>query len=267
MKANILNLNGEKIKIIDLPTQFDEPYHPNLIKRSVLTILSNLRQQYGAKPEAGKRASAKLSKRRRNYRGSYGLGISRVPRKILWRRGRRFGWVGAFAPGTVSGRKAHPPKAEKNYSKKINIKERRKSIRSALSATTNKEIVKQRGHIFNLDLPIIIESKFESLTKTKEVEKILKNLLKEEMQRSSIKKIRAGKGKMRGRKYKKRKGPLIIVSKKCPLLNSTKNIPGIDICTVNLINTNLLAPGAEPGRLTIFTEDSIERLRKENLFK
>ena len=242
MKANILNLNGEKIKIIDLPTQFDEPYHPNLIKRSVLTILSNLRQQYGAKPEAGKRASAKLSKRRRNYRGSYGLGISRVPRKILWRRGRRFGWVGAFAPGTVSGRKAHPPKAEKNYSKKINIKERRKSIRSALSATTNKEIVKQRGHIF-------------------------KNLLKEEMQRSSIKKIRAGKGKMRGRKYKKRKGPLIIVSKKCPLLNSTKNIPGIDICTVNLINTNLLAPGAEPGRLTIFTEDSIERLRKENLFK
>jgi len=267
MKADILNLKGEKIKTIDLPIQFEEPFHPNIIKRAVLTILSNLRQRYGANPRAGKRASAKLSRRRRKYRGAYGHGISRVPRKILWRRGTRFGWVGAFAPGTVGGRRSHPPNLEKNWDKKINIKEKRKAIRSAISATTNKELVKQRGHIFKLQLPIIFESKFETLEKTKEVNKVLENLLKEELERAKIKKIRAGKGTMRGRKYRKKKGPLLVVSKNCPLSKSARNIPGVDICVINFLNTNLLAPGTEPGRLTIFTEDAIEKLRKENLFK
>jgi len=266
MKANILNLKGEKIKTIDLPIQFEEPLHPNIIKRAVQVILTNLRQKYGAKPEAGKRASAELSRRRRKYRGSYGFGISRVPRKILWRRGRRFGWAGAFAPGTVSGRRAHPPKASKEWSKKINVKERRKAIRSALSATSNKELVIKRGHKVSIELPIIFESKFETISKTKEIQSILNKLLNEELKRSSIKKIRAGKGTRRGRKYRKKKGPLIVVSKKCPLINSAKNIPGIDICTINLLNANLLAPGTEPGRLTIFTEDSIEKLKKEELF-
>ncbi|MAG20418.1 50S ribosomal protein L4 [archaeon] len=261
MKANILNLKGEKIKTIDLPIQFEEPFHPNIIKRAVQVILTNLRQKYGAKPEAGKRASAELSRRRRKYRGSYGFGISRVPRKILWRRGRRFGWAAAFAPGTVSGRRAHPPKASKEWNKKINTKERRKAIRSALSATNNKELVTKRGHVVNIELPIIFESKLETISKTKEIQSILSKLLNEELKRSSIKKIRAGKGTRRGRKYKKKKGPLIVVSKNCPLVNSAKNIPGIDVCTINLLNANLLAPGTEPGRLTIFTEDSIEKLR------
>ena len=84
-----------------------------LIKRAVLTLQNNKRQRYGANPEAGKKVSAALSKRRRKYRGSYGHGISRVPRKILSRRGTSMNWQGAFAPGTVGGRRAHPPKAEK----------------------------------------------------------------------------------------------------------------------------------------------------------
>ena len=36
-------------------------------------------------------------------------------------------WVGAFAPGTVGGRKAHAPNAEKIFDKKINKKENRKA--------------------------------------------------------------------------------------------------------------------------------------------
>ena len=118
MKLAVYNLNNEKVKEINLPRQFNEQPRPDLVRRAVLAVQSHKRQPYGAKPEAGKRASAVLSRRRRDYRGSYGLGISRVPRKILSRGGTRMNWVGAFAPGTVGGRRAHPPKAGKDKQKR-----------------------------------------------------------------------------------------------------------------------------------------------------
>lgn len=269
MKANIFNLEGKKVKEIELPVQFSEEYRPDLIKRAVLAIQANKRQSYGAFPKAGQRASAVLSRRRRDFRSAYGYGISRVPRKILWRRGTQFGWVGAFAPGTVKGRKAHPPKATKILAQKINIKERRKAIRSALAATTLKDVVSSRGHSISKlsTLPLVVEKKFESLTKTKDVKSALEKIgLKEELQRINTRKIRAGKGKSRGRKHKTKKGPLIVVSENCSLEKSAKNILGIDICKVNLLNTELLAPGTVPGRLTIFTENAIDKLKNEKLF-
>src|SRR3989338_318436 len=122
MKLAILDLSKNKIGEIKMPPQFEEEIRPDLIQRDVLAIQSHKRQGYAADPLAGKRAAAKLSRRRRKYRGSYGLGISRVPRKILSRRGTRMNWVGAFAPGTVGGRRAHPPKAEKIWWQKINRK-------------------------------------------------------------------------------------------------------------------------------------------------
>ena len=133
-----------------------------MIKRAVHALQSHKRQPYGASPTAGKRASAKLSRRRRNYKTSYGIGISRVPRKILSRHGTRMHWVGAFAPGMVGGRRAHPPKAEKCFSLKINQKERIKAIRSAISATIIRDIVSNRGHILPSIYPIVIETEFES---------------------------------------------------------------------------------------------------------
>lgn len=266
MKADVLNINGKTVKTISLPEQFNEEIRPDVIKRAVLAVQANKRQAYGANPRAGKRASAKLSRRRRKYRGAYGHGISRVPRKILTRRGRNFYWVGAVAPGMVGGRRAHPPKAEKIWEQKINKKERRLAIRSALSATCIKELVQKRGHMVE-HVPLIIESAFENLKKTKEVVKTLVSLgLEKELRRASVKKIRAGKGKDRGRKYRKRKGPLIVVSGKCDLQNSAKNIPGIDLSTVDSLNAELLAPGTKPGRLTIFTDKAIALLEKEKLF-
>ncbi|MBL7100867.1 MAG: 50S ribosomal protein L4 [Nanoarchaeota archaeon] len=266
MKADVLNVKGEKVKTIDLPGQFDEEIRPDIIKRAVLVMQANKRQPYGANPRAGKRASANLSRRRRKYRGSYGHGISRVPRKIMTRRGTSLFWVGAVAPGMVGGRRAHPPKAEKIWLQKINIKERRLAIRSALAATCIKELVEKRGHLFK-NVPIVVESGFENLKKTKEVITALTSLdLKKELERASVKKIRSGKGKSRGRKYKARKGPLIVVSQKCELQKSAKNIPGINISIIGSINAELLAPGSEPGRLTIFTDKAIEKLAKEKLF-
>jgi len=71
---------------------------------------------------------------------------------------------------------------------------------------------------------------------------------------------------MRGRKYKTRKGPLLVVSKECKLLKSAKNIPGLDVVEVSKLNAELLAPGTTMGRLTLFTEAAIEKLEKEKLF-
>ncbi len=267
MNAKILNLNGEVTKDIVLPKQFSEPIRNDIIKKVVLAIESNSRQPYGAKKQAGMRQSAELSRRRRKYRGAYGIGISRVPRKIFSRRGTRMNWAGAVAPGTVGGRKAHPPKNEKNWTKKINIKENKKAIRSALAACVNKDIVKQRGHLAPDNYPLIIEKNFQEIDKTKKVKDILKKIkLEPELKRCVIKTVRAGKGKARGRKYKKKTGPLIIVSEKCKLVDSARNIPGIDIIDIKNINAKLLAPGTAPGRLTIFTESAIEKLEKEKLF-
>ncbi|MCX6711818.1 MAG: 50S ribosomal protein L4 [Candidatus Woesearchaeota archaeon] len=266
MKANLYDLTGNKIKSINLPSQFDEEFRPDLIKRAVLAIQSHKRQPYGALPKAGQRASALVSRRRRDYRTAYGHGISRTPRKVVWHRGRQFGWVGAFAPNTVGGRRAHPPKAQKDFSHKINDKERRKAIRSALAATCIKEIVEKRGHTFK-EVPIIIDSKIENISKTKDFENVLIKLgLEKELQRIQIRKIRPGKGKARNRKYKTKKGPLIIVSEFCKLSKSAQNIPGIDIIPINRLNAELLAPGAMPGRLAIYTDKAIEKLEKENLF-
>jgi len=266
-EAKVLDLENKEKGKIKLPSQFEEEIRPDLIKRAVLAIQSHKRQVHGASPEAGKRASAKISKRRHNYRGMYGFGISRTPRKILSRRGTRMNWQGAIVPGTVGGRRAHPPNAEKSWWQKINKKERKTAIRSAISATIKKELVEKRGHKITNNYPLIIDSSIENIDKTKSVKDTLKKLgLQDELKRCEIKKVRAGKGKSRNRKYKKRKGPLIIISKECKLSKSAGNIPGIDVCEIKNINTELLAPGTVPGRLTLWSKSAVELLEKEKLF-
>lgn len=266
MKTAILNLEGKEVKQIELPKQFNEPVREDLIKRAVQVIQSHKKQSYGAKEGAGMRYSSDISKRRRKYRGCYGHGGSRTPRKVLSRNGEQFNWEGATAPNTKGGRRAHPPKSEKKIELKINEKERKKAIRSAIAATAILDIVKKRGHQIE-KLNMIIENGLEDINKTKDAKKLLESLqLTKELERVKEKKVRAGKGKLRGRKYTKKKGPLLVVSKKCNLIKSAKNIAGIEIATVESLNAELLAPGTKPGRLTIWSEAAIQRLDKEKLF-
>ena len=268
MKLSVYDISNKKVGEMNLPAQFSEGIRQDIISRAVLAIRSNKRHPHGANPEAGKRASAEISKRRREYRGSYGHGISRSPRKILSRRGTRMFWVGAFAPNTVGGRRAHPLKAEKNWYRKINRKERRKAIRSAISATVISGLVKKRGHIVPDNYPFALDGKFEELSKTKDVVDALKAIgLNKELERVENKSIRSGKGKLRGRKYKVKKGPLIVVvSKDAKIMKAAANVPGVDVIDVKNLNVEILAPGEVPGRLTIWTSGAIEMLEKEKLF-
>ncbi len=264
-KLPVLDLEGKKVSEMDLPKVFTEIIRPDLIKKAVLAVQSHNRQPYGAFKDAGKRPSAKLYKRRRVFRTSYGYGISRVPRKILSRKGSQFYWQGAFIPGTIGGRRAHPPKSEKIWDLKINDKERKKAIRSALSACLNKELVLKHEKAPE-NYPFILVDEIESLNKTKDVLSTLEKLgLHEELERIKERKIRAGKGKTRGRKYVKKLGPLLVTSKRAAILKAAKNL-GLDAVTVDSLNANLLAPGAEPGRLILMTKSAVERIAKENLF-
>ena len=133
--GEIFDTTGKKKSEMVLPSQFNEEIREDLIKKVAVALLANKRQQYGAKLRAGLDYSARVSKKRRDFRGSYGHGISRVPRKVIVRRGTRFIWIGAIVSGTRGGRRAHPPKAEKIWNQKINKKERLKAIRSSIAAT------------------------------------------------------------------------------------------------------------------------------------
>ncbi|HZX12329.1 MAG TPA: 50S ribosomal protein L4 [Candidatus Nanoarchaeia archaeon] len=254
MNTDLYDLQGKKIKTIALPQQFTTEYEPDLIKRSIVAF-HHSRKPYGTMYQAGLvGVSAKISRRRRNYKCSYGHGISRAPRKTLWRRGTQFGWTGSEAPGTVKGRMAHPPKPEKIYTLKINKKERKKALRSALSGI---------AHHHKL---FIVEARLEALKKTKEARTLLQNLgFTKELERLSQHIIKAGKGKTRGRRHSHKKGPLFVVAGPCPFQTAAYNLPGIDVLSVKYLNIAALTRANEL-RTSIWTENALKKLDEEHLF-
>jgi large subunit ribosomal protein L4e len=181
-------------------------------------------------------------------------------------RGSSMHWVGAKAPHARGGMRAHPPKAAKQWEQKINDKERKKAIRSALGATINKDIVKERGHKAPEKYPFVMEDSFEKIAKAKDVMKKFEELgLQEELARCKPK-PRSGRARTRGRTTKVAKGPLLVVSQDCPLSKAARTIPGVDVRTVTRLNTEILAPGTHPGRLTIYTKPALAVMEKKGLF-
>ena len=83
MKIPVYDAKKNEVAKKDLPRQFSEPIRSDLIYKAVLTVQANKRQPYGSFVDAGMNVSAKLSRRRRDYKGSYGHGIARSPRKIM----------------------------------------------------------------------------------------------------------------------------------------------------------------------------------------
>jgi large subunit ribosomal protein L4e len=254
------SLKGKAGKKIDLPIQFQTAYRPDVIKRAVLALRSRRYQPHGVDVLAGKRNTAES--------WGVGHGRSRIPR--VKGSGTGAANKGAFAPGTVGGRTAHPPEARKVLLERINAKERRLAIRSAIAATANADVVKRRGHEVESvpEFPLIVSDDLQSLTTTKEVQAAAEALgLTGDLERASQgRSVRAGKGKMRGRKMKTPKSVLIIVGEDLGIARAARNLPGVDIVEVNGLNAEMLAPGTHPGRLVLWTESAIERLEKEELF-
>ena len=254
-RVEVLDLSGNSIRETRLPGVFSEEYRPDLIRRAVLAMQSHRLQPKGTSPLAGRKTSAES--------WGAGRGVARVPRIKNGRRAAR-------APQAVGGRRAHPPKTEKVLKRKINDKERRKAIRSAIAATINPELVRSRGHKFSegVVLPIVVENSFVTLEKTADVEEFFQTIgIGADLLRARERKIRAGRGKMRGRRYKTKKSVLIVISGdeaedpgNIKITSSARNLPGVDVSYVGALNAELLAPGTHPGRLTVWTESSFMKL-------
>ncbi|MEM3342147.1 MAG: 50S ribosomal protein L4 [Thermoplasmata archaeon] len=248
-KVNVYGIDGKVIKQVELPHIFFTEFRPDIIRKAVVALQTHARQPYAPAPTAGMRHAV--------FWWGKGRGVSRVPRLTGGRRG-------AQSPGCVGGRRAHPPKVEKVWFKAINEKEKRLAICSALAATSQKPIVKARGHKFeeDLTLPIVMEDKLQSLKKTREVMDALNNLgvLSDLIRAEDGIAVRAGRGKMRGRRYKTPISVLLVVAKDDGLKEAARNLPGVSITTVPNLNAEILAPGGMPGRLTIFSESALSML-------
>ena len=253
-KIKVYSLEGKVTGEMELPEIFGEDFRPDLIKRAVLSAQSARIQPWGTDPMAGKRTTAKSF--------GAGRGAAMVPRV----KGSRHpaGSKGAFVPQTTGGRKAHPPRTARIIHEKINKKERKLAIRSAIAATTNQELVEARGHqIDNVpQIPFVVDDELCGVKKTSETREIFKNLgiMDDVVRAKNGRKIRAGRGKTRGRKYKTPKGPLLVVGEDKGISLGARNHPGVDVVVVDNLNAELLAPGTHPGRLTVYTKSAIEKL-------
>merc|ERR1712039_112272 len=135
---------------------------------------------------------------------------------------------------------------------------------TALAASCLPPLVMARGHRIDevAELPMVVSDGIESETRTRPTFKILEKLgLKEELKKvADSKRVRAGKGKARNRRYKKRLGPLIIYNEDNGIVRAARNIPGVETACVTRLNILKLAPGGNFGRLVLWTEGAFKKL-------
>ncbi len=262
-KIPVLSIDGEKIKEIDFPSIFSEKIREDIVAKILET--KKTKQPYSPSIVAGKQhaASGKMVHRRHVWRSGYGRGMSRIPRKILLRRGTQFNLIAAEVSSTRGGRRAHPPKVISMINtKKINKKEMKIAMLSALSATADKKRILSKYSSLsenNLkNIPIIVEPKIISL-KTKEFISSLKKILGNSLAKISFtdKKIRSGKGKFRGRKYKKNAGAIIITGE-----NEKMKANIIESKNTRTLGVQDIAKGGL-GRIVIYTESAIKELQEK----
>ena len=135
---------------------------------------------------------------------------------------------------------------------------------SALAASALPALVMARGHRIDEvpELPLVVDSSVDSLAKTKDAVKLLAALgaQADTDKCADSKKLRAGKGKMRNRRYVGRKGPLLVHAGAEQLPRAMRNLPGVDLCHVDRLNLLLLAPGGHCGRFVVWTSDAFAKL-------
>ncbi len=251
--VNLFSIEGKVVRTLHLPKAFKYPIRRDLIVRFTNAYRSNGRTPYGSYPYAGMR--------RVGHNMGPNHGISRYPRVAGTSRGVLLG-------NARGGKSPFHPVAEKDWHMKVNRKERAQAKLSALSSTAEPELVKKRGHIFETEsLPVVLEDEFENISRTKDAIAVLKNIgvFSDILRSKQGTKIRAGRGKSRGRKYVTPKSILFVLEEKGPVSKALKNLPGVDVVKPEELNAYLLAPGGNPGRLVVMTEGALNQVRKWKL--
>lgn len=262
----VFSREGTKVKDIQLPTIFSTPYDASLIKRAVLAVQSTRIQPFGNKRGSGRSNTAEYIgvRGKPTEHRTINVAKARLPR-LRNRRAILYGNV-ASVPQAVGGPRAHPPKVETVTEERINVKERKKAIASAIAASVNATLVKARGHTFDEKIfPLIVDSSFENATKTSEIVNALNALhvhVNVEKSKNS-KRTRTGKNKNRGKRFRTKKSLLIVTDGTKPVYRAGRNLPGVDIVQVQSLNAEHLAPGSHAGRLTIWTESAVNVLSEK----
>jgi large subunit ribosomal protein L4e len=251
--VSLYDVEGKSIGKVELPKFFETPVRSDLIGRAVVAVRSHMFQPQGRDPMAGKRNTAQSM--------GVGLAMARVPRI----KGDRYPKANqaAFAPSTVKGRLNFPPVSSKGIRKKINGKEFKLAMLSALAATTSNALIKARGHTVSeeQEFPLVVSDDLEHLAKTSEAENLLKKIgIWDDVERASKRKMRSGRGSMRGRPYKHPVSALVIVEKRQGAERAFRNLPGVKVVDAASLNVDDLAPGTHPGRLTVWSQSALKAI-------
>jgi len=125
-----------------------------------------------------------------------------------------------------------------------------------------------RGHRIEKlnEVPVVIEDKvMDGITSTKSAIELLKTIgaFDDVVKVKDSITIRAGKGKARNRRWRKRRGPLIIFDDThSEMTKYFRNLPGVEYCAVSRLNILQLAPGGHLGRFIIWTKGAFAQLKK-----
>lgn len=255
MEANVLSLEGTVKGKVELPPAFGEEVRQDLILRAVLAESTRFRQPQAHYPLAGMQTTAQYYGRMHSYRTGRHMGQAIRPRQKL-----AHGIQGKVRviPSAVKGKRAHPHLAAKTIIEEMNKKEYQKAIASAVSATASA----------HTKMPIVVANEIESISKTKDMVRlftVLKLIGSANGRKAHIK-----KGLRRSTKQKHyKKSVLLVIGKETTAIKAARNIAGADACAISNITANLLAPGGNPGRITVWSEHAIKNLEasisKQNL--
>ena len=248
--------SDQAAKQVKLPAVFKSPIRPDIVHVVHTGLAKNKRQPYAVSERAGHQHSAE----------SWGTGraVSRIPR--VSGGGTNRAGQGAFGNMCRKGRMFAPTKVYRRWHVNISRNQRRFAVASALAASALPSLVLARGHRIAqvAEIPLVVSSSIESLTKTKDAVALLKNLKADDDVEhvKSSRKLRAGVGKLRNRRFTQRRGPLVIFNEDNGIVRAFRNIPGVELANVNYLNLLQLAPGGHLGRFVIWTESAFGKLDK-----
>ncbi|ODV63619.1 60S ribosomal protein uL4 ASCRUDRAFT_73427 [Ascoidea rubescens DSM 1968] len=239
---------------LPLPTVFSAPIRPDIVHSVFTRINKNKRQAYAVSEKAGHQTSAE----------SWGTGraVARIPR--VGGSGTHRSGQAAFGNMCRGGRMFAPTKTWRKWNVKVNHNEKRYATASAIAASAVAPLVLARGHRVETipEVPLVVSNELESVKKTKEAVAVLKAIgaHRDVIKVIKSKKIRAGKGKMRGRRTTQRRGPLVVYGEDNGIVKAFRNIPGVETASVTSLGLLQLAPGAHLGRFVIWTQAAFASL-------
>lgn len=157
-----------------------------------------------------------------------------------------------------------PTKIWRKWHVKVNLNQKRYATASAVAATALPALVLARGHRVSAieEIPLVVSDALQSIKKTKLAVEALEGLNAHADVSKVInsKKVRAGRGKARNRKYRQRRGPLVVYAEDEGIVRAFRNVPGVETANVRSLNLLQLAPGGHLGRFVIWTESAFKLL-------